>query len=544
MREVIVRSVNLTTTFRRDARSWRWVALGAVLLATGAIASTYHVFNNMYDEPAHLAAGMEWLSRGTYALEPQHPPLSRIASAVLPWLDGEQSKGSPLMYAEGRLILGQGEHYRRVLTLARLGQLPFFFLLAFTTWYWARRASDEQTAAVAVLFLAANPNVLAHAGVAGTDIGPAALMPAALLAWVLWLEHPSMKRSALLGVAVAVCGLTKFSALAFWLPAAVATALIAAFAQPAQYFGVAGVRRFGRPLAIAVSIAALVTWAVYRFSIGRAGALTLPAPAFWIGLRDFLRHGTGGHPGFLLGEVKLGGWWYYDAVAFLVKTPVPLLLFGAIGTWLVARSRDVALVMGVASVLIVASFTPVDIGVRLLLPAYAPLAVLAALGIGWAWQRSARLSNRLSNRLLVGALALWTVVEPLDAHPDHIAYFNVFAGPHPERVLVDSNLDWGQDLYRLRDVWRGLEGGGDSLRVHYFGTAELAAVGLNRTRRLRPHERTTGWVAASETFYAGVWSDTALHWLRAYDPVARVGRSIRLYFIPDPGALSPKIGAR
>ena len=37
---------------------------------------------------------------------------------------------------------------------------------------------------------------------------------------------------------------------------------------------------------------------------------------------------------------------------------------------------------------------------------------------------------------------------------------------------------------------------------------------------------------ASETFYAGVWADTALHWLRQYRPVARVGRSIRLYRIP------------
>jgi hypothetical protein len=96
-------------------------------------------------------------------------------------------------------------------------------------------------------------------------------------------------------------------------------------------------------------------------------------------------------------------------------------------------------------------------------------------------------------------------------------------------VLVDSNLDWGQDLYRLRDVARELRM--DSLRVHYFGSAEFSAVGLQRARRLRPNERTTGWVAASETFYAGVWADSALHWLHAFEPVGRVGRSIRLYYI-------------
>jgi hypothetical protein len=107
----------------------------------------------------------------------------------------------------------------------------------------------------------------------------------------------------------------------------------------------------------------------------------------------------------------------------------------------------------------------------------------------------------------------------------------VLAGPRPERILVDSNLDWGQDLYRLRDVTQAI--GDDSLRIHYFGTAEFVAVGLDRTRRLAPNERPTGWVAASETFYAGVWADTALYWLRAHEPVARVGRSIRLYRIPE-----------
>ena len=537
--------MNLSNSWGPDSRAWRGVATGFVILAALAIVSTYRVFSNMYDEPAHLAAGMEWLSRGTYTLEPQHPPLSRIAAALLPWMSGERGTGHTHMYTEGRLILGSGGHYERVLALARLGQLPFFFLVAFTTWYWARRISDERTAALAVAFVATTPGILAHAGVAGTDIGPAALLPTALLAWILWLELPSRKRSILLGVTVAICGLTKFSALAFWLPAAIGTALLAAASRPREFFGVAGARRLAGPLLTAVAVAAFVTWSVYRFSIGPVGGLTLPAPAFWTGLRDFFRHGTGGHPAFLLGEVRLGGWWYYDVVAFLVKTPVPLLLFGAAGICLALRNRTSnaesparslnlrALVIGVIAVLVVASMTPVDIGVRLLLPAYGPLAVLAALGLVWAWRNA----GQRSNRMVVGALALWALIDPIATHPDHVAYFNVFAGPHPERVLVDSNLDWGQDLYRLREATRELKM--DSLRVHYFGTAEMAAVGLNRARRLRPNERVTGWVAASETFYAGVWSDTALYWLRRHEPVARVGRSIRLYYIRPVADQSP-----
>lgn len=518
-----------------SARVWRLLAIGAACVAAAAVVSTYGVFNNMYDEPAHLAAGMQWLSEGTYTLEPQHPPLARVASALLPWLDGERSKGNTHMYTEGRLILGRGDHYQRVLTLARLGELPFLILLLATVWGWGFRlgGGDERVAALATVFAAANPNVLAHAGVAGIDLAPAALMPAALLAWVMWLERPDATRSAVLGAALAFCGLTKFSGVAFWIPAAAATALFAYRAGGASRAAFA--RTFPRALAVVLLTGATVVWTTYRFSIGPVGGLVLPAPEFWAGLDDFLRRGARGHPAFLLGEVREGGWWYYDLVAFAVKTPIALVVFAAFG----ARSGIVAtpglvpyhraLIAGVVAVLVVASLTPVDIGIRLLLPVYPLLAVLAGAGLVWAWDHA----RRSSNRFAVAALGAWALVDPVVAHPDHLAYFNVLAGPRPERVLVDSNLDWGQDLSRLRDAANELKM--DSLRVHYFGTAEFAAVGLERARRLRPHERTTGWVAASETFYAGVWSDTALAWLHRIEPVARVGRSIRLYYIDHRG---------
>ena len=519
--------MNLTTALRADSRAWRVVALVIALIALAAIISTYRVFNNMYDEPAHIAAGMEWLSRGTFTYEPQHPPFSRIAAAIGPYIAGERGTGYPHMYTEGRLILGSGEHYRRILMLARLGMLPFFLVLVFTTWYWARRVADERTAAFAVLFVATNPNLLAHAGVAGTDIGPAAMMPAALLVWIMWLEQPTTKRSLVLGLVVALCGLTKFNAVAYWLPAAIAVALVIVFTTRRDLLWIGGLK-LARPLGLAVLVAALVTWAMYRFSVGKVGGPTLPAPEFFTGLGAFFRHGTGGHPAYLFGRVKLGGWWYYDLIVALVKTPLPLLLLGGLGVRLALDTRrpeSVGLLCGIGSVLLVASLTPVDIGVRLLLPMYPLLAVLAATAFVWAWERA----RNTSTRFAVGALLAWTLLEPATAHPDYIAYFNQLAGPEPERVLVDSNLDWGQDLYRLRDATRELHM--DSLRVHYFGTAEFSAVGLERARRLRPNERTTGWVAASETFYAGVWADSALHWLHAYQPVARVGRSIRLYYI-------------
>jgi hypothetical protein len=131
----------------------------------------------------------------------------------------------------------------------------------------------------------------------------------------------------------------------------------------------------------------------------------------------------------------------------------------------------------------------------------------------------------------MGGLLAWSLLIVVRAHPDHLSYFNALAGDHPEHVLVDSNLDWGQDLYRLRDtiVARGIR---DTVRVAYFGTADVAAAGVPNARELGLHERATGWIAASETYLAGEWVGRAYDWLLDYPPVARVGPSMRLWYIP------------
>jgi hypothetical protein len=71
----------------------------------------------------------------------------------------------------------------------------------------------------------------------------------------------------------------------------------------------------------------------------------------------------------------------------------------------------------------------------------------------------------------------------------------------------------------------------DTLRLAYFGTADPSAIGISNALPLGRDERPTGWIAVSETYLAGVWTDTAYVWLREREPVARVGRSMRLYWL-------------
>ena len=426
-----------------------------------------------------------------------------------------------------------------MLFLARLGMLPFFGLLLAVCAAWGARVAGPPGAALATLFAAANPNLLAHAGIAGTDMAPAACVAAAMFAWMRWREHPSLRRALLFGVAVALATVAKFSALVFLAPMLVLGEALRLLV-PRRTSGTADRAAIPwRHALVGFAAAAVVVWAFYRFDVGTIWGhrITVPAPELFRGVKPFLKHATEGHPAFLLGDRSDVGWWYYYLVALAVKSPLPLLALAVVGGVASVRAarddeRWTALVplVGVVAVLAVGMRSHVDLGIRLILSIYPFLAVLAARGTMFAWRGVGARSSVVARRLAVALLLVGTIATPARAWPDFLAYFNPVAGARPERVLVDSNLDWGQDLYRLADTVRARRI--DSVRVHYFGSANLRAVGLPNARHLARHERATGWIAASETFLAGIWSDTALAWLARRPPVARIGPSMRLYYIP------------
>lgn len=525
------------------ARLWRASAAALIALATVGVWSTARVFSGTVDEPAHFAAGMQWLTTGAYTYDLQHPPLGRIAAALGPFIHGERTRGAPGVFEEGAGLLGTGQHYVDTLASARHGEIAFFVVLAIVVWAWGRRLAGEFAAALAVLFVVTNPNLLAHAGLATTDIACAATTTLALYVTVRWTDRPSWANTIVLGVAIGLAVGSRLSSVAFLGAAFVGCYLLRSWARRSWSLGSElDPSQWAVRIAGSVIVFALVVWALYRFDVGRVSpsGMLVPAPAFVAGIDRFLLHGGSGHPSFLLGRPGNHGWWYYFPVALAVKTPIPLLLLSVVGGFEAVRSlreqRDwsgaVPLVAALA-MLAMAMVVRVDLGVRLILPIYALLAIVASQG-ALALLRQA---PAITARTAVAALAAWSVVSVARSYPDHLAYFNALAGDHPERILVDSNLDWGQDLYRLRDtiVARGIR---DSVRVAYFGTADLAAAGVPNARQLGLHERASGWVAASETYLAGEWVGGAYAWLFDEPPTARIGPSMRLWYIPPASAAS------
>src|SRR5262245_21295362 len=77
------------------------IALVAVLLAVIRIASTYPEMSITFDEPAHIACGMQYLHQHVYQYEPQHPPLARVMTAIGPYLSGVRPRKLPNLWQEG-----------------------------------------------------------------------------------------------------------------------------------------------------------------------------------------------------------------------------------------------------------------------------------------------------------------------------------------------------------------------------------------------------------------------------------------------------------
>jgi hypothetical protein len=502
-----------------------------VVLALLRIVITYNVYSHTFDEPVHLAAGLEWWTRGTYTYDVQHPPLARALMAAGPYVAGARTAGEASVWREGGAVLRSGVGYDDNLWLARFGVLPFFLLACWAVWWWGRRLGSEAGGAFAAVTFTLVPAVVGHAGLATTDMPLVGALLALCAAWVVWLERPhSLGRSLWLGAAGGVALATKYSAIPYFAAAALASLVIMRPWRAGTW------RDLARGGAVAIVLALALLFAAYRFDTDATG----PIPAFFTGLGQLRAHNAQGHFTYLLGDPSTTGRLAFFPVVLAVKTPIALWVLMLIaGAWAVQgwrRSRwrvgapMVPLLMALG-VLGVAMTANINAGVRHILPVYAFMAVLVGTFIAQAWE--VRRITRNVAAVLLGAL----LIESTISHPDELAYFNALVPNEPGRVLVDSDLDWGQDLHRLRDTVRARRI--SQLALAYYGSTDYPRDVLPPLRPVSRHVPDTGWVAISETYYrmgaisnpGGVWViDTAAYqWLRQLDPVARVGKSIRLY---------------
>jgi hypothetical protein len=135
------------------------------------ILLSYSVTAQAFDEPCHVAAAIELLDKGTYTLDPVHPPLTRIAIGIPLYLAGARFPDWPASdprvrnYNEvGNNILYSDGRYLRNLQLARSAVLPFFGLAVTMVFLWTRREFGDFAAVMAAGLFTTLPIVLASPG--------------------------------------------------------------------------------------------------------------------------------------------------------------------------------------------------------------------------------------------------------------------------------------------------------------------------------------------------------------------------------------------
>jgi hypothetical protein len=521
-----------------------------VALAVARVTATYSHFSQTYDEPVHVAMGLEWLDRGTYTLELQHPPLARVFDAIALRIAGEHYPPGPIVLTDpaapirkGNAIFGGPDDYQRNLTLARIGVLPWLLLAAFVVFHWTRAIANTESAIAAVALFTFVPAILGHAGLATTDMALAATLPTAIYTLVRCIERPSAGRMMLLACALAAAVLSKFSAIPFLAVIGCVVLLVKLReSRPDRR-----VRPAFVALAIAVPIAVLIIWSAYRFSIWPApmygfppnellamlasakappdralffllSHFRLPAPELFAGLAHLGEHTLFGHPSYFLGQIRQHGVWYFFPVIIVVKTPIAFLILAVLG----ARRAAIP-VLSAAAIVVIAMVSRINLGVRHVLPIYPLLAIAGGIALVEMWQR-----GNIA-RIMAIVLGAWMAISSALAHPDYFAWFNELAGRHPERIVVDSDLDWGQDLPRLRQAVADRRI--DRLWIAYFGSTDLYRYPLAPAlRQLPPRTRVKGWIAISKTSLKGAYGQPDDYaWLEQQTPVQEIGRSILLY---------------
>jgi hypothetical protein len=243
----------------------------------------------------------------------------------------------------------------------------------------------------------------------------------------------------------------------------------------------------------------------------------------------------------LNGTVTAGGSHWFFPYAALVKTTIPaLILIALVPVALVwkrrgrrAEDRDSTLydltpllvLIGVYGFSAVQS--ALNIGDRHLLPMVPALIILiGAVG-------TVRIEGRrgMAAAGFVALLVMWHVGESIRISPDYLAYFNELDGGPSKayRHLVDSSLDWGQDLPSLKD-WldrEGLQGQNHApVYLSYFGTSHPEYYRIDarplpsEPDRWTPHlpePLAAGTYAISATMLQSVYSMARGAWTPEYE---------------------------
>jgi len=531
------------------------------------------------DETAHIPAGYSYVAYHDYRLNPEHPPLVKFLAGVpLQFLD---IKGLTLdsswndirqWDAGWYFMFHSGNSPDQIIFWARLPMLLFILLLGVLLYKWASEEFGNKVGLFVLFLFAFTPDVLAHGHFVTTDVPAAFGFALGMYTFSKFLDKKNLKYLIIAGICLGIAGLLKFSTFLLYpifLLVIIAKSIIEKREEKSKFW--ITFWNYFKSLFWIWVISFAVIWLVYipmvwntPIDVEKSVILTnLTSDPRTEILRNFLNYlagnpilrafghyllglmlvfgrVAGGNSTFIIGHFADKAITWFFPVAFLIKTPATILVlffFSIIYliTKKVSSKREAWLLwlFGIPFIIYWAASVKgsLNIGTRHLLPTIPFLYLFIGLAIRRIIE-SKKLASNIAMIVIVATLAVPVLV----AYPNYISYFNVFTYGQPKYTLmVDSSLDWGQDLKRLTNYVQA--NNIHNLKIDYFGGGLPIYYIPDSTQWRSGYGPTTGWLAVSSTFYQmsklhgreeGKWSYS---WLDNIAPEANIGNSILLYHI-------------
>ena len=533
------------------------------------------------DEVAHIPAGYSYVKYHDYRLNPEHPPLAKfIAGLPLAFMNLHEPKydsswQDASQWESGWYFLyNSGNNADEILSWSRLPMIFLAILLGILLYIWAMELFGLKTGLFILFLYTFTPEILAHGHYVTTDVAAALGFTLAIYTFNKYLEKQKLKYLLIAAAAFGVAQLLKFSVFLLFGIFPILILIKSYFdskANKATYLQ-AFWKYFKGFLLIAV-LSLIVVWVVYipmvwntpveiekmvivnnltsdsRVELFRnilsylaGNPITKALGHYLLGVMLVFTRVAGGNSTFIIGHFSDKAISWFFPLAWLMKTPATIIIltfFSLIFVisrkvknageawflWLIAVPFTIYWAVSIEGSL--------DIGTRHLIPTIPFL----YLFIGFAMKgiiESKKIAAKIALIVIVFSLAVPVIAN----FPNYLGYFNVFTYGHKSyNLMVDSSLDWGQDLKRLADYAK--KNDIKDIKIDYFGGG-IPKYYIPDSQQWRSgYGPTSGWLAISATFYQmskfqgkaeGKWS---YDWLDDYTPKKVIGTSILLFHITD-----------
>lgn len=598
-----------------SGRGIHWIAFAILVVHVFLVLRLSFCYSAVSQEQSHLAAGVNHLLYQKFDLYRVNPPLVRSLAAIPVvccdhHVDQSRYSYNPLKRAEYNVgsdfAKANGEQIIDLLISARMVIIFFYVFGGVICFVFSAEVYNSRMAGCLSLLLWCNtPIILGNSATIMSDVPAAAMGISVIFFFCRWLKFPGWKLSMIVGIALGLAELCKFTLLIFYPLLPIIWIIYRLTEKKTSHFSMSHWGQQGLMLTFILSLSVSIINFGYcfegscklledyrfqttmfsgyssleeipseganRFTGSLIGKFPIPLPANMVqGIDtqrlDFER----GLKSYLHGEWKHTGWWYYYLYALIIKIPL--------GTWILfiltvtvttiygkrynASWRDEMIIIvptGIVLFVFVSSQTGFSVHSRYIIP---------ALPFFFIWTGKITQVFYVSNftikkKMVAGTTMvalLWACYSSLWIYPHSLSYFNeLIGGPiNGGEHLLDSNIDWGQDLFYLQD-WLNSHPEISLSGLAYYGIFSKELIGIpevakppsvlmkvglnsNETRLQIPFKLKPGWYALSVNHLYS--RNHQYQYFLNFEPVAMAGYSIYIYHIThdDANRVRRKLG--